>query len=963
MIFAAICFLCASGASWAQSDAVTVTLSSGNPGATIPSDFSGLSFEEADLLPVSGKYYFVNTNQPLITLFNTLGVTSLRIGGNTADSGTLPANADIDALFGFAEAAGVKVLYTLRLKTFNAAAENTVATYIMDHYSADMACFEIGNEPDIYTSYATYQSEAQTYINTISASNPTAMFCGTNDTGGAGSWNVSFAQYFASTGKIAHVGHHDYFGGAGGSTTGAAARDKLLAATMLSNYATNANVFVPTVLSEGLSYRMSETNSYYNGGSSGCSNTFAEALWDLDYMFWWAGEKAEGLNFHTGDTVSGGTAWYSFFTTTTGGYTVHPGAYGPLAFKLGGHGRIVPVTLSNPSGMDLTAYGVLASDNSLWVTIINKTHETGSITADLTIDLGGSYSNGDMWLMQAPNNDDSQMTGITLGGGGVGVNGTWSGTSEPVSVSGNTATVILSPASAAVIQFVPGTGGSCTAAPSAPTGLAASGTTSTGTTLNWTADTAPANCTITSYTVLKNGASIGTATSTPFAVTGLSASTEYSFTVEATDSVGTSPASSALDVTTTTSTEGPYPGPAAAAVPGTVMAENYDTGGQGVGYNVTSTNGTANTYRSQGVDLEAATAPATGDNIGWTAAGQWFRYTVNVATAGTYKVSFLVSAESAIADGFHLSNSAGTNLSGSVAVPDTGAWQTWATVTANVTLPAGKQTLTLSEDAAGWNIDSMIFASSGASCAAVPSAPTGLAASGTTSTGTALNWTADTAPANCSITSYTVLKNGASIGTATGTTFAVTGLSASTEYSFTVEATDSVGTSAASSAVSVTTTSGGGGATLATGTPYNIVNENSGSCIMTNASGTANGTTVVQYACAGGTDSTETSQQWEFTNGTATGYYKVTNVNAPTEAWNVAGDATASGSLVQTWTYNGYSNEEWEAVSQGNGYYEFVGQGSGLCLAVPGSSTANSVQLEILACNGSTAEAFKLVTP
>ena len=122
MIFAAICFLCASGASWAQSDAVTVTLSSGNPGATIPSDFSGLSFEEADLLPVSGKYYFVNTNQPLITLFNTLGVTSLRIGGNTADSGTLPANADIDALFGFAEAAKVKVLYALRLKTFNAAA-------------------------------------------------------------------------------------------------------------------------------------------------------------------------------------------------------------------------------------------------------------------------------------------------------------------------------------------------------------------------------------------------------------------------------------------------------------------------------------------------------------------------------------------------------------------------------------------------------------------------------------------------------------------------------------------------------------------------------------------------------------------------------------------------------------------------------------------------------------------------
>jgi hypothetical protein len=870
MIFAALCFLCAAGAARAQSDAVTVTLSPSNPGATISSDFSGLSFEEQDLVPISGVYYFINTNQPLINMFNTLGVKSLRVGGNTADSGTLPANADIDAFFGFAEAANVKVIYTLRLKTFDAAAANTTATYIMDHYSANMTCFEIGNEPDLYPiSYATYQSEAQTYIDTISASNPTAMFCGPQDSGGQGAWDVSFAQYFASTGKIAHVGHHDYFGGNGGSTTGAAARDKLLAATMLNSYASNANTFVSSVLSAGISYRIAETNSYYDGGSSGASNTFAEALWDLDYMYWWANEKAEGLNFHTGDSVSGGAAYYSFFTTTTGGYTVHPGAYGPMVFKLGGNGRIVPVTLSNPSGMNLTAYGVLASDNSLWVTIINKTIESGSITADLTIDLGGNYSNGYMWLMQAPNNDDSQTTGITLGGGEVGVNGTWSGTSEPVSVSGNTATLSLSPASAAVIQFVP-SAGSCSAAPSAPNGLAASGMSSSGTTLTWTADTAPANCSITSYTVLKNGASIGTATGTSFAVTGLAASTTYSFTLEATDSVGTSSASSALNVTTATAAvtpaEAPYGG-TAAAIPGTVMAENYDTGGQGVGYNVTAVNGTANAYRSDGVDLEAATAPATGDNLGWSAAGQWFRYTVNVATAGTYKVSFLVSAESVIADAFHLSNSSGTNLSGSVAVPNTGAWQTWKTVTATVTLAAGTQTLTLNQDAAGWNIDSMAFASNT------------------------------------------------------------------------------------------------GGLTLATGTAYNIVNENSGSCLMANGSGTANGTTVVQYARANGTDSTETSQQWKFTNGTATGYYEVTNVNAAAEAWNVTGNATASASPVQLWTYSGASNEEWEAVSLGNGYYKFVGQGSGLCLGVPGSSTANSVQLQILTCNGSTAEAFKLVAP
>src|SRR5271169_6399777 len=94
---------------------------------------------------------------------------------------------------------------------------------------------------------------------------------------------------------------------------------------------------------------------------------------------------------------------------------------------------------------------------------------------------------------------------------------------------------------------------------------------------------------------------------------------------------------------------------------------------------------------------------------------------------------------------------------------------------------------------------------SGASCTTTPSAPAGLTASGTTSSGTNLGWTADTPPTNCTISSYTVLKNGTSIGTATGTSFAVSGLAASTAYTFTIEATDANGTSAASSAVNVTT--------------------------------------------------------------------------------------------------------------------------------------------------------------
>src|SRR5580704_8491551 len=164
-------------------------------------------------------------------------------------------------------------------------------------------------------------------------------------------------------------------------------------------------------------------------------------------------------------------------------------------------------------------------------------------------------------------------------------------------------------------------------------------------------------------------------------------------------------------------TGAPYGG-TAAAVPGTVYAANYDTGGQGVAYNVTSANGSANSYRSDGIDLEATadTQDNTGagafDN-GWTTAGQWFHYTVNVATAGTYTVAFRVASPYGITDALHIANSSGTNLTGAVAVPNTGGYQTWTTVDASVTLPAGEQTLTVDQDSNGWNFHFMAFASTG----------------------------------------------------------------------------------------------------------------------------------------------------------------------------------------------------------------------------------------------------------
>jgi chitodextrinase len=88
-----------------------------------------------------------------------------------------------------------------------------------------------------------------------------------------------------------------------------------------------------------------------------------------------------------------------------------------------------------------------------------------------------------------------------------------------------------------------------TIAPTAPT-LSASGTTQTTTNLSWSGATD--NVAVTGYDVLRNGTLIGsTTTATTFAVTGLTASTTYSFTVRAKDAANNvSPDSNSVSVTT-----------------------------------------------------------------------------------------------------------------------------------------------------------------------------------------------------------------------------------------------------------------------------------------------------------------------------------------------------------------------------------------------------------------------------
>jgi len=151
------------------------------------------------------------------------------------------------------------------------------------------------------------------------------------------------------------------------------------------------------------------------------------------------------------------------------------------------------------------------------------------------------------------------------------------------------------------------------------------------------------------------------------------------------------------------------------SIPGKVEAENYNTGGNGVAYgNTGSTTNQGGQYRSDGVGIEATTDTGGGFDVGWTATGEWLKYTVNVTTSGTYTFDFRIASANT-GSALHLEVD-GANVTGSLTIPNTGGWQTWTDVTkSGISLSTGQHVLRLVIDTGGMNINWMNLSQSSGS--------------------------------------------------------------------------------------------------------------------------------------------------------------------------------------------------------------------------------------------------------
>jgi autotransporter-associated beta strand protein len=585
-----VMLLCA-GRIGAQTSTANVTLAINTAQASaapIPSDFSGLSFEMGSVIydSVNQGWYLSGTNANMVALMKTLGVKSIRVGGNSAETGNIATNADEDAVLDFCHAIGGNLIWDLEIDGSlydppgKAAIAQSMQNYVTaKSYGTNILVFQVGNEPDLTPDpnnpghnmgVTTYDSEFSNYVAAANQLYSGSRWAGP-DCAGGGTW---FSGTFCPTeaaawpGQVAFVCMHLYpFGSSLDTNMSAVHISWMLAASAEAGYQSFNNDWVPPAFAAGLAPRYEECNSFFHNGSFGASDTYASALWGLSWMYFQANAGLAGINFHTG--LNANNPAYSAITPAnlTTNYTVHPLAYAIAAFNLGGHGKIVPVTIGNPSSANVVAYSVLQNDGSLMLTVINREYVSQpsppAHNAALTISTSGTaYNDGQVMFLTVMNNDPSTTTGVTLGGSTISGSGVWTGTYMGMArPSGSSFALTVPAAQAAIIHLFNAAG------PAAPTNLTAT-TGNSQATLTWS-NSIGAN----GYVVQRSSTTGGPyativsgVTTNSYTDTGLTNGLIYYYVVAATNSSGIGPQSA--EVIASLSTAPPLTPTGLAAVPG-----------------------------------------------------------------------------------------------------------------------------------------------------------------------------------------------------------------------------------------------------------------------------------------------------------------------------------------------------------------------------------------------------------
>lgn len=358
-----------------------------------------------------------------------------------------------------------------------------------------------------------------------------------------------------------------------------------------------------------------------------------------------------------------------------------------------------------------------------------------------------------------------------------------------------------------------------TQAPTAPSGLASSGTTFTSTVLNWSPATD--NVGVTGYNVYRDGVIVASPTGTGYTDNDLAAGSVYTYIVKAADAAGNlSGPSNAVTVTT------PAPDIVDPTAPSDVVASGTTRTATTLSWTASTDDVAVTRYRvfRDGVQVGTPTTNTFTDS--GLVQATTYSYTVDAldAAGNISDPSDPLPVTTLGPDVTPPSVPTGLAATGTTHTATTLTWTASTDDEAmagylvfrdgvQVATPTGT-TFSDSGLTAGATYAytvKAVDAAGNASAASAPlpvttvppdstppSVPTGLAATGTTRVATTISWTASTDDE--AMGSYQVFRDGMQVGTPTGTSFADSGLTAGTTYVYTVAAVDAAGNASAASA-------------------------------------------------------------------------------------------------------------------------------------------------------------------
>ncbi len=424
---------------------------------TIPSRFMGLSYEKLTM----SYGYFHASNHNLIALFRHLGAGVLRLGGGYVDKllWTTNANgthqqispANVDNLAGFLQATGWLCLYGINFATSTPALAAEEVAFAVSALGENLLGIEIGNEPDEYGIPGNYFAGNWTFEDFIDRWNsfrsailqaaPHVPITGPAAGGGnhISTWTLPFAQA-VTPGELPLLTQH-YYRASGASTTSTAA----FLVSPDTQLTTDLGILKAGAQQLGIPFRISECNSFSNGGAAGVSNSYASSLWVVDFLFNVAMAGATGVNMHGGGNSPG----YTPIADDSGAVIeARPEYYGLLLFALAGQGTMLQTQLSAGS-VDATAYAVRTPSGGLNLILVNKDSLQG---LTLTIQANQTIQTASMQIMTGPGL--AAISGVTIQGGTMNNDGSFAPASAgTLTPAGGQTTCFIPSLSAALISI------------------------------------------------------------------------------------------------------------------------------------------------------------------------------------------------------------------------------------------------------------------------------------------------------------------------------------------------------------------------------------------------------------------------------------------------------------------------------------------------------------------------------